>query len=193
MILQRDSKVRVWGWADNGEKVTVTFGNQSVSTVAKDGKFLVELAPLKASAVGQKLVIKGKNTIELDNVLVGDIYMCSGQSNMEWRLKNSMNGEEAVKNANYYVWTTNGLLPAGYYDFDADGKLVIEDLPIGDYVIKVTEVPDNYNKPDDYSATVEDEKTTDVIIDVEKKKGDLDILVQVMNYLHLLVLQTALR
>ena len=86
VVLQREKPVPMWGSADEGEKVTVEFGGQKVSTVAKDGVWKVELKPLKANAVGQKLTISGKNTVVLDDVLVGEVWICSGQSNMEWQL-----------------------------------------------------------------------------------------------------------
>ena len=101
MILQRDCKVNVWGWADDGEKVTVNFKGQTVSAIAKNGKFMLSLNPISASAIGEKLTVQGKNKIELNNVIVGDIYLCSGQSNMEWRLQNSDNATEAIARANY--------------------------------------------------------------------------------------------
>ena len=101
MMLQRDTQVNVWGNADDGEKVTVTFKNQKVSTVAQNGSFAVSLQPLSADAQGATLLIEGKNKIEIKNVIVGDIWLCSGQSNMEWRLQNSDNGAVEIANANY--------------------------------------------------------------------------------------------
>jgi len=87
MILQRGTEVRIWGWADAGEKVTVTLGGQSQSaTAGRDGLWGVKLKPMQASSEGRQLVVKGANTITLRNVLVGDVWLCSGQSNMDWRL-----------------------------------------------------------------------------------------------------------
>jgi sialate O-acetylesterase len=84
-VLQRDIPVPVWGTADDGEKVTVKFQGQEVSTTAKDGKWMVKLAELKAGGPST-LTIEGKNKVEVVDVLVGEVWICSGQSNMEWTL-----------------------------------------------------------------------------------------------------------
>jgi sialate O-acetylesterase len=84
-VLQRDTPVPVWGTADDGEKVTVKFQGQEVSTTAKDGKWFVKLAELKAGGPST-LTIEGKNKVEVVDVLVGEVWICSGQSNMEWTL-----------------------------------------------------------------------------------------------------------
>lgn len=100
-------KVPVWGKADPGEKVTVAFAGQSVSTVAgADGKWIVHLAPLKAGEP-RTLTISGKNKIVLTNVLVGEVWVCSGQSNMERQLglragqPPITNWKQEVASANY--------------------------------------------------------------------------------------------
>lgn len=85
MVLQRGMPVPIWGWADAGEKVTVSFAGQTHSaTAGKDGKWTVKLEAMKASAKPQPVVIKGKNSITLKNVLIGEVWICSGQSNMAW-------------------------------------------------------------------------------------------------------------
>src|SRR5439155_15826544 len=71
MVLQRGMAVPIWGWADNGETVTVQFGNQTVRTTAKDGKWMVRLKKLKAGEPAT-LKVTGKNTITLTNVVVGE-------------------------------------------------------------------------------------------------------------------------
>src|SRR5437764_1241435 len=81
MVLQRGTSVPVWGWADDGERVTVQFGSQKGSTVAKDGKWMVRLRNLKVGNPGV-LTVTGKNTISLNNVVVGEVWIASGQSNM---------------------------------------------------------------------------------------------------------------
>ncbi|MGE4549794.1 MAG: sialate O-acetylesterase, partial [Opitutales bacterium] len=97
MVLQRDLPVPIWGWAEAGEKVTVSFAGQTKTTKAgDDGKWMVKLAPLKASDDNASLTIEGSNKITLDNVLVGEVWICSGQSNMEWRLNGTMNGKEEI-------------------------------------------------------------------------------------------------
>ena len=89
MVLQRDQKNRVWGHADAGEKVTVTIGNQSHRAVTdNDGNWHVMLAPL---SVGEPLTltVKGKNEISFEDVLVGEVWICSGQSNMAMSVNSS--------------------------------------------------------------------------------------------------------
>ena len=85
MVLQQGMRVPVWGWADDGEEVTVTFRGRSEKVTAKNGKWMVKLASLKAGGPDE-LVVQGKNKIELKDVLVGEVWVCSGQSNMEWPL-----------------------------------------------------------------------------------------------------------
>ncbi|MFA6961155.1 MAG: sialate O-acetylesterase [Opitutaceae bacterium] len=89
-VLQRDKPIPVWGTADAGEKVSVSFAGQAVETVADaTGKWSVKLAPIPAKNDGSALVIKGNNTITLANVVVGEVWLASGQSNMEWVVKNT--------------------------------------------------------------------------------------------------------
>ena len=85
MVLQRDHANPIWGWAEPGEKVTVSIAGQSqMVTTGKDGAWRVKLQPLKVNAKGQTLTIKGSNTIKFTDVLVGEVWICSGQSNMAW-------------------------------------------------------------------------------------------------------------
>ena len=92
MMLQRDRPIRVWGWADPGEEVKVTVAGKSGAAKADDaGRWLVEL-PAVAAGENLELSVAGKNTIVLKNVIIGDIWLCSGQSNMEW----SMAGSDAA-------------------------------------------------------------------------------------------------
>ena len=95
VVLQRNTEVPVWGWADEGEKVTVEFAGQTVSAVSQNGKWMVRLKPLKENSTPQEMKVTGKNTISIKNILVGEVWICSGQSNMEWALSRSTGGEEA--------------------------------------------------------------------------------------------------
>lgn len=84
MVLQRDRAVPVYGTASPGEAVTVTLGGRTVSTTANmAGRWLVTLPPMTANATGQSMTVSGTNTITLKDVLLGDVWICSGQSNME--------------------------------------------------------------------------------------------------------------
>jgi len=89
MVLQQGIKIPVWGWADPGEEVTVTLGSRTVKTKANDaGKWRVDLAKTAANYQPQKLIISGRNTVTFEDVLVGDVWLCSGQSNMEFGIQN---------------------------------------------------------------------------------------------------------
>ncbi|MDO8589368.1 MAG: sialate O-acetylesterase [Armatimonadota bacterium] len=99
MVLQRGSPVRLWGWADEGEKVSVSFRGQSVSTTATGGKWVVTLKPGKAGGPFA-LTISGANRMELKDVMVGDVWICSGQSNMQWDLAQANAAAEIPKSTN---------------------------------------------------------------------------------------------
>ena len=102
MVLQQGEPVPVWGWADVGEKVTVTFHGKTVETKAdKAGKWQVRLPAMKANAKGADLVVKGSNEIKLSDVLVGEVWLCSGQSNMEWTVARSANAKQEIANAKH--------------------------------------------------------------------------------------------
>ena len=85
MVLQRGVQAPIWGWADPGEEVTVEFAGQvKKASPGGDGKWMVELDPLEASATPRSMTISGKNKIQIENMLVGEVWIASGQSNMEW-------------------------------------------------------------------------------------------------------------
>jgi len=88
MVLQSDKPINIWGFASPDEKVKVEFAGQTKQTKAdKDGNWSVVLNPLKISAKPQSMTISGTNKIKLDNILVGEVWLCSGQSNMEYQMR----------------------------------------------------------------------------------------------------------
>ena len=101
MILQRDQPVRIWGWAGMNENITVTIGNQNYQTTSNaQGEWSVSL---KAHPAGGpfEIIIKGINEIKLNDVLFGDVYVCSGQSNMElWMGRMKYKYAQEIENAN---------------------------------------------------------------------------------------------
>jgi sialate O-acetylesterase len=102
MLLQRELNAPIWGWAAAGEEVTVKFAGQEKKTTADaHGKWMVRLDPLEANATGQTLEVAGKNTIQLTDVLVGDVWICSGQSNMEFQLSQVIDAQQEVAAAKY--------------------------------------------------------------------------------------------
>ena len=86
MVLQRDKPLNIWGWAEPGEGVIVVFAGQEVQArAAADRAWQVTLQPIPANRVPQTMTVKGKSTtLTLENVLVGDVWILGGQSNMEF-------------------------------------------------------------------------------------------------------------
>lgn len=101
MVLQQGTSVPIWGWADEGEFVHVTFQGQRAAVVAKEGRWMVHLKDLKPRRRPSTLLIEGNNSIEIKNVLVGEVWVGSGQSNMQWTVSNSNNAEEEIRAADY--------------------------------------------------------------------------------------------
>jgi sialate O-acetylesterase len=100
-VLQRNGSIPIWGWASAHEKIVVQFNKQSKTTEAdKNGKWIVRLDAENAGGP-YVLNIEGKNNLQLKNVLVGDVWLCSGQSNMEWTVGQSANAKKEIAGANY--------------------------------------------------------------------------------------------
>jgi len=94
MVLQQNQANPIWGWDTPGTNVTVSFAGQSYSaTAGADGRWTVKLAPLPANATPQTLTVMGSTQRELQDVLIGEVWMCSGQSNMKWTLGQATNGD----------------------------------------------------------------------------------------------------
>jgi sialate O-acetylesterase len=103
MVLQRDKPIRIWGWAAPGEPVAVAFGGDRKSVRAEaDRSWSVTLQAQPANATPQQLVVQGLSaTVTLDDVLVGDVWLLGGQSNMEFELDKVENGALEIVSANY--------------------------------------------------------------------------------------------
>ena len=103
-ILQRDRPVPIWGWSTPGETVTVKFARQKKTAVAgTDGKWRVTLDPLPATSKARELTVTSgqQPPVSIQNVLVGDVWLCSGQSNMEWPVASSHNAPQEIARAKY--------------------------------------------------------------------------------------------
>jgi sialate O-acetylesterase len=101
-VLQRDQSLVVWGRAAAAERVEVKFRGQAVSAITgADGRWRVTLQPEKASTVPSELVATGANTVVVRDVLVGDVWLCSGQSNMAMLVRNSNDAEREMAAANF--------------------------------------------------------------------------------------------
>jgi sialate O-acetylesterase len=103
MILQRDKTNVIWGWTKPGETIHVEFSKQIATTTSRaNGSWQVRLSPLPADASGAlTLRISGPQTVVFTNILVGDIWLCGGQSNMEFPLGRARNGEVEIKAADH--------------------------------------------------------------------------------------------
>ena len=104
MVLQSDQKVAVWGWADAGQSVEVVFAGQTKSAKGdKTGKFMVQFDPMPVSKKGRSLTVKaGGEKAEIKNVLVGEVWICSGQSNMQMSVNRSKDFEKEKAEAARY-------------------------------------------------------------------------------------------
>ncbi|MCE2401409.1 hypothetical protein J4G08_11035 [Candidatus Poribacteria bacterium] len=107
MVLQRDMPAPVWGWAATGEEITVSLSNQNTETIHTDtvkadekGNWRVVL-PATPAGGPYTLSVVGSNTFELTNILFGEVWVCSGQSNMEWTVNASNNRDAEIAAANY--------------------------------------------------------------------------------------------
>jgi len=150
MILQRDTKVKIWGWASPGEKIKIDFLNKKYKIVADaKGNWMVELSPMKAGGP-YTMKIDAKNHIVLNDILIGDVWFCSGQSNMVHQMKlHSVKYPDEIDHANYpeirqfWIPTMTDLegprndLPTGYWksanpenvlDFSAVAYFFAKDL-----------------------------------------------------------------
>lgn len=103
MVLQRDKPIRVWGWAEPGENVTVSFAGQAVAAETQaDRSWEVALEPVPARTEPQTMTIRGaRSAIALENILVGDVWILGGQSNMEFPIRQVDDGELEVASANF--------------------------------------------------------------------------------------------
>ena len=101
MVLQQKTACPVWGWADDGTKVTVKINDKTAETIAQDGHWQVQLPALEAGGPYTLTVRTPECTIELKDVLVGEVWVCSGQYNMEWPVESSNHAQAEIAAAQY--------------------------------------------------------------------------------------------
>jgi len=102
MVLQQGLPLKIWGWADVGEKIVVSFLGQNAETTADgEGRWLVTLPAFNKPGGPYEMTIQGKNTITIQDILVGEVWLCSGQSNMAWPVQASKNAAEEIAAAQY--------------------------------------------------------------------------------------------
>src|SRR5438876_11047358 len=106
MVLQGGLPLKIWGWTAPGQSVEVSFSAQKkITKAAEDGKWAVTLDPFQASADPADLsIVAGDQRVSIKNILVGEVWLCSGQSNMEyelgWNLGDTNNARETIASAN---------------------------------------------------------------------------------------------
>jgi len=124
MVLQRDVPVPIWGQAKNGTTVTVSFRGRDLKSTAREGSWKIVLPAMAARANGSKLTVSGSDGFreELTNILIGDVWLASGQSNMEMQLRGAKSGSSAI------AASANPLLRF----FTVSKKLEVVDGPLGD-------------------------------------------------------------
>ena len=98
MILQREATIPVWGSAENGTKISVSFAGITKTTTAKDGVWRVQFAPMEANKIPQTMTVSATDGFEKEfkNILIGDVWFASGQSNMEMHLGGTKAGKKAI-------------------------------------------------------------------------------------------------
>jgi sialate O-acetylesterase len=111
MVIQQGMKVPIWGWAEPGERIhistswpetlTSSYAGSYTCTTDKDGKWVVKIDPPRTAGGPYEMTVSGKNTVKIKNILVGEVWVASGQSNMEWSVARSVDAEQEIASANY--------------------------------------------------------------------------------------------
>ena len=102
MVLQQESEISIWGWCDPGEDIRVTLaGNEATTSGDSSGTWRIALPAMFAQAEPLTLRVEGTNTLEINDVLIGEVWLCSGQSNMEWTVDRSTNHDAEIATADY--------------------------------------------------------------------------------------------
>lgn len=137
MVVQRDARVPVWGTDDAGTEVTVTLGEAKVSAKAgTDGKWMVKLPAMKAGGP-HTLAVAGSSSLTINNVLVGEVWLCSGQSNMEWTVARSSNAQQEIAAADHprirHIKIPHRPSDKPEFDVPSDGWEVCSPETVGDF------------------------------------------------------------
>ena len=121
MVLQRGIRLPVWGWDDAGRKVTVALGRQSAKTTASEGGFWhTELEAIEPGPPARMTVSNGDTEVCFKNILAGDVWVCSGQSNMGWPLRGSDGSKEEIARAEFSNIRLFNVPPASSKDRQVD-------------------------------------------------------------------------
>ncbi len=146
MVLQRGKPITVWGWASKGADVTVTFGTESASAKAgsEDGRWEVTFPAREADAVGRKLsVASGDETVEMDNIVVGDVWVMNGQSNMAWGLGKTVHADMESVQAHLPLFRCLDITPNEQEEPQED--IPVEKLGNGGWVVASPETAGGFS------------------------------------------------
>jgi sialate O-acetylesterase len=146
MVLQRDKPVPIWGKGAPGEAVTVEFLDQKVTTkTGEDGRWKVALKPLATDDKGHELTVSGPDKkIVFKDVLVGEVWLCAGQSNMVWQVRNCANAKEEIAAANYPKMR---VFQVGYAKADDHGYSIDPSLLVKSYALRPQDKCNGYWVP----------------------------------------------
>ena len=101
MVIQEGAPVNIWGWASPGESIKIEFSGQVIDLrTDNEGRWKAVLEPVTSNKP-LRMVLTGRNRISIRNILAGEVWLCSGQSNMEWSLARSLNSKKAIANADH--------------------------------------------------------------------------------------------
>ena len=108
MVIQRNANIALWGWASPDEAITIRFHSKVLKTkTEKNGKWKIILPSLAAGGP-YEMIIQGKNKIIIKNIMIGDVWLASGQSNMEFTLKNTNNANNCCRGCKVFNRIING-------------------------------------------------------------------------------------
>jgi sialate O-acetylesterase len=146
MVLQREKPVNIWGWAAAGAKVEVSFAGQKKAAIAtRDGTWNLKLDPIPAALKPRQLRIScGEEILHLDNVLVGEVWICGGQSNMEWTLRGSRDADLELAAANFPAIRFIRLPKISRLDPQDDFPVASPANPVGNWRSAVSEKVDHF-------------------------------------------------
>jgi sialate O-acetylesterase len=100
MVLQRNHDIPVWGWSDKGSKVSVSLNGQKVNTKTDaQGNWKIAFKPMEAGGPYVMTITSGKSKITYSDIMIGEVWLCSGQSNMEFALRNALGYRSELKTA----------------------------------------------------------------------------------------------